>query len=224
MKLILCTLAVCLSILASVLTTKALIRDESKRIRISFAKTATDPDGMQSRQEMLVQRLEAINVQLAALSRRLSQLEETIGGKEHAADTGALRTSLQSLTKRTDTLAASLTKLDGVPDLLTELTAYIDQSFEHLEEVTTTAATEKLAAPLEEMGKRLDTIDSYFTPLYAFLGLAYDPNSDAALAANPTVDARITALAGQLDALRKDIADLREWLAPRTIEPARRVR
>jgi len=224
MKLILCTLAVCLSILASVLTTKALIRDESKRIRSSFAKTAADPDGMQNRHDTLAQRLEAINLQLAALNRRLSLLEESIGGKEHAADAGTLRASLQDLTKRTDALAASLTRLDGVPDLLTELTAYIDQSFEHLEEVTTTAAPEKLAAPLEEMGKRLDTIDSYFTPLYAFLGLVYDPKSDDVLAAYPTVDARITALASQLDTLRKDIADLREWLAPRTIEPVRRVR
>lgn len=224
MKLIFCTLAVCLSILASVLTTKALIREESKRIRSSFGKTATTPDGMQNRQETLVPRLEAINAQLVVLNRRLSLLEASVGAKETVAETDTLRATLQNLTQRTDGLAASLTKLNDVPDTLSELTAYIDQSFEHLEAVTTTTAPERLVVSLDEMGKKLDTLDSYFTPLYAFLGLVYDPKSDDVLAAYPTVDARITALAGQLDALRKDIADLREWLTPRTIEPVRHVR
>jgi len=225
MKLTLCTLAICLSILASVLTTKALIREESKRIRSSFAKTAADSDGLQNQKDPVIQKLEAINAQLTALNRRLSLLEEGIAGKEHAADGESLRSTLQNLTKRTDGVTASLTKLDGVPDLLSELTAYIDQSFEHLEEtVTTTASPEKLAAQLEAVERRLAIIDSYFTPLYAFLGLVYDPKSDDVLAAYPTIDARITALSGQLETLRKDIADLREWLVPRTFDPNRRVR
>lgn len=224
MKLILCTLAVCLSVLASVLTTKTLIRDEGKRIRSALAKTAAEPDSLQNRHDTLAQRMEAVSVQLAALNRRLSLLEESVGGKERATDAETLRASLRNLTRQTDGLSTSLAKLDGVPDLLSELTAYIDQSFEHLEEVTATAAPEKLAAPLDELGKRLDTLDSYFTPLYAFLGLVYDPKNEDVLAAYPTVDARITALAGQLEAVRKDIADLREWLAPRTLDPVRRVR
>ena len=74
---------------------------------------------------------------------------------------------------------------------------------------------ERLAA----MEKRLADIDSYFTPLYAFLGLVYDPANEAVLAAYPTLDKRISALDEKLVQLQRDLAALRESLEPRTKEP-----
>jgi len=217
MKIVLCTLAVCLSVLASVFTTRVLVRDEGKRIRSSFTKTFSAPDSAQNRQEEFFQKLDALNAQLATLNRRLSLLEESAGrGQRDNATAEHLRLTLQTLSKRTEGVAASLERLEAMPGLLSELSTYLGQSFEHLEE--TVAVT---AIPTE---KKLNDIDNYFTPLYAFLGLVYDPGKKDLLAAYPSVDARISALSKQLDAVRTDIADLREWLAPRTIEPARRIR
>lgn len=217
MKMVLCTLAVCLSVLASAFTTRVLVRDEGKRIRNAFTKTVPAPDGAQNRQEAFLQKLDALDAQLATLNRRLALLEERAarGQRESAAD-GPLRLTLQALSKRTEGVAASLAKLDAMPGLFSDLTAYLDQSFGHLEETVTVTAL-----PAE---KKLDDIDNYFTPLYTFLGLVYDPGKKDLLAAYPSVDARISALSKQLDAVRTDISDLREWLTPRTIEPARRIR
>ncbi len=217
MKMVLCTLAVCLSVLASVFTTRVLVRDEGKRIRGSIAKTLPDPDSARNRHEAFLQKLDALNAQLAALNRRLSLLEESAGrGQRDSATAEHLRLTLQTLSKRTAGAASSLERLESMPGLLEELSAYLGQSFEHLEE--TVSAT---AIPME---KKLNDIDSYFTPLYAFLGLVYDPEKKDVLAAYPSVDARISALSKQLDAVRTDIAGLREWLAPRTIEPPQRIR
>jgi len=217
MKMVLCTLALCLSVLASVFTTRALVRDEGKRIRSSFTKTFPDPDSAQNRQEAFLQKLDALNAQLASLNRHLSLLEENAGRSQRDSTTAEhLRLTLQTLSKRTESVASSLAKLDTMPGLLSELTTYLGQSFEHLDE--TVAVT---AIPME---KKLNDIDNYFTPLYAFLGLVYDPEKKDLLAAYPSVDVRISALSKQLDAVRADIADLREWLTPRTIDPARRIR
>ena len=226
MKMVLCTLAVCLSVLASVFTTRALVRDEGKRIRNSFTKTFPDPGSAQNRQEAFLQKLDALNAQLATLNRRLPLLEESAGQSQRDTATAEpLRITLQTLSKRTEGVASSLAKLDAMPGFFSELTTYLDQSFEHLEEtVTVTAIPEALTMRIGAMEKKLTDIDNYFTPLYAFLGLVYDPEKKDLLAAYPSVDARISAISKQLEAVRADIADLREWLTPRTIDPARRIR
>ena len=82
-----------------------------------------------------------------------------------------------------------------------------------------TAVPEDFAERLAAMEKRLADIDSYFTPLYAFLGLVYDPANEAVLAAYPTLDKRISALDEKLVQLQRDLAALRESLEPRTKEP-----
>ena len=222
MKLVICTLAICLSILASVLTTKELIRAEGKKIRSSVPKALAETLDGTGHQDSLAQKLDAINAQLGTLNRRLLSLEENAARQTSDLPSQATSEHVQALTKNGAGLSSALTRLDAVSGHLAKLTTYLDKSFEHLEEtVTETAAPTKLNDSLEVMAKKIEDIDSYFTPLYAFLGLSYDPANNDLLAAYPSVDVRINELFMQLEAVRKDIASLREWLTPRNIEPTR---
>ncbi len=225
MKLIICTLAICLSILASVLTTQELVRAESKKIRSSVPRALTEPLDGAGRPDSLAQKLDAINAQLGNLNRRLLSLEDSVARQPSGLPSHSASATGQALTKNGGSLTSALTRPDAVPGHLAGLTTYLDKSFEHLEKtVTETAASQELTDSLEVMAKKIDDIDSYFTPLYTFLGLAYDPPNNDLLATYPSVDVRINELFLQLDAVRKDIADMREWLKPRNIEPTKHPR
>ena len=226
MKLILCTSAICLSVLTSVLTTKSLVREEGRRIRTSLSKALTDSAEPLERQESLAQKLEALNNQLANMSRRMTALEEAVRSAQTASVAGrTLPANLQTLSRSSNGAASALTKLEAFPELFAELTTYLDQSFDHLEKsIVDTAAPEELVAPLQGMANKIDAIDSYFTPLYAFLGLVYDPDNADLIAAYPSLDERINELYLQQEATRKDLAALREWLTPRNIDPVKRPR
>lgn len=227
MKLILCTLAVCLSILTSIFTTQSLVRAEGKRTRASLAKTLEEPAGAAGIPDSIPKRLEAINSQLATLNRRMSALEETV--RPVAAVGAAVDPSAQSdllaIRRELSGIAASLARFNGLPGHLAELTTYLGQSFEHVEKVVAEkAAPEAFAPAFDGMAQKLDAIDSYFTPLYAFLGLAYDPSNVDLIAAYPSLDERINALYLQQEVIREDIAALRQWLTPRNIDPVKRPR
>ena len=228
MKLILCTLAVCLSILVSVFTTRVWVHEEGKRTRSSIAKTIGEAPDTAHIQESLSKKLDAINNQLAGLNRRLSVLEETTRAAP-SSDTEAISASIQGtlseLRKELSSVTASLAKLNGVPELLAELTTYLGDSFAHLEKTTIESRVpEALTLTLVGMTQQLDTIGSYFTPLYAFLGLVYDPSNEDLLATYPSVDERINALYLQMQSLRQDIADVKESLTPRHMEAVKRQR
>ncbi|MDX9867068.1 MAG: hypothetical protein RBT78_04010 [Kiritimatiellia bacterium] len=211
-------LALGLGLLAAIMTLRRGIREEGRRIRIALSQALAEPEGLRERQSDLLRKAEALNVQLATLNRRLSRIESHAPEEARAAPTGSA--APHSPAPRTDELSAAIGNLNALPGLLTELTAYLDQAFGHLEEtVTVTAVPEDFAERLTAMEKRLAAIDSYFTPLYAFLGLVYDPANDAALAAYPTLDKRISALDEQLVQMRRDLAALREGLGPRRMEP-----
>ena len=217
MKLILCTLAICLSVLASVFTTKELIRAEGKKVRSSLPKVLTEPLDAAGRQESLVQKLDAINAQLGSLNRRLASLEEGYARPSQAAAGNA-----QALTRNGVGLTSTFARLDGLPGQLADLTTYLDQSFEHLESKITEAAVPQHATEeIDNMAKKIDAIDSYFTPLYAFLGLAYDPANADLLASYPSVDVRINELFLQLEAVRKDVDFIRVRITPIVIEPTK---
>lgn len=228
MKLILCTLAVCLCLLASIFTTRSLVREEGKRTRASLARTLEEPAGDSGMPESAAKRLEAIGSQLASLSRRMSALEDAV---RPAAAAGAAVAppapsgDLLDLRRELNGIAASLARLNGLPGHLAELTTYLGQSFEHVEKVVAEeSAPEALAPAFDGMAQKLDAIDSYFIPLYAFLGVAYDPSNTALLAAYPSVDERLNTLYLQQEVIREDIAALRQWLTPRNIDPVKRPR
>jgi hypothetical protein len=219
MKLILCTLAICLSVLASVLTTKEVIRGEGKKIRSAMPKALAEEDG---RPDPLLQKLESVNVQLGTLNRRLAALEETCA-----------RSSLPMAAPRASTrppheaagLTDTLARLDALPGQLTDITGYLDQSFEHLEKtVSASAATERVDAALADLTKRLTALDGYFLPLFLFLGLDADPANNDLLATYPSVDDRLNEVCVQLYDLKKDLCYVRERLTPYVREPTKHQR
>ena len=117
--------------------------------------------------------------------------------------------------------SAALARLDAVSGHLVELTTFIDQSFDHLEKtVTEAAAAQRIAEAIGPLANKVDAIDSYFTPLYAFLGLDYDPANADLMAAYPSVDLRLNELLLQIEALQKDLAYVKERV-PRIVEPIR---
>ena len=228
MKLILCTLAVCFSLLASVLTLSDLARTEGKKTRISIPKALTEPLVAFGREESVVQKLDAINAQLTSLNKRLSQLEE---GSAHAVratsnaatSTDPTQADLRALAKSVSGLSASIARLEGVPTHLAALTTYLDRSFEHLEKtVAESAAPQDLLTPINQIATKVDNIDSYFTPLYAFLGLTYDPANQDLIAAYPSIDERINDLAFQLAATHKELTEFHRMMTPVIIEPTHR--
>lgn len=227
MRVILCTLAVCLSLLAAVFTIQELIRAEGRRIRAAIPKALCEPaDG----QESVMQRLDDLSAQAASLGKRLAQLEEKSSKPPAPAadDTpGALLSETRALASAVRGVAASQARLEGVPRHLAELTTYFDRSFSHLEKKIAEGAPPDApqAVALSRLATRVDTIDRYFTPLYAFLGLVYDPGNEDLLADYPSVDVRLNALAADLRELRDAVADLRKRMpVPIVIEPTKHPR
>jgi hypothetical protein len=221
MKLILCTLAICLSILASVFTTTELIHAEGKKIRSSIPKAQAEPADLSKRPDTLVMKLDAINAQLSTLNRRLASLEASGSRQAPSVPPNATTRDSASLQNYTAVNSATLAQLDAVSGHLVQLTTFVDQSFEHLEKtVTETAAAQRIAEALEPMANKVDAIDSYFTPLYAFLGLDYDPANADLMAAYPSVDLRLNELLLQIEALQKDLDYVKERV-PRIVEPIR---
>ena len=228
MKLILCTLAVCCSFLLSVATTQSVVRDEGKRTRVSVSKGQAESSAGADLQEPLAQKLDALNNQLSNLNRRMSVLEEALKPDEsaHSSDPSQnMQSTLLALRRELSGVSSALARLNGVPGHLAELTVFLDKSFDHLEKTAAANATpETTLASLDAMTQKIDAIDSYFTPLYAFLGLVYDPANDGLMAGYPTVDERINELYLQQQAIRQDIADFRYMMTPRNIEPVKRPR
>ncbi len=219
MKLILCTLAVCISILASVFTTKTLIREEGKKIRASVQKAQSEPPETAGRQDPLVQKLEAINAQLANINRRMSLLEDTLARQTPSTASDKTAEELQALTRNVEGLMAALAGIGAMPRHLAELTTYFDKSFEHLEnKVTESASPALLAESLDGLSKKVDQVDSYFPALYAFFGVMYDPANADVYATYPSVDKRINELFIQLDTLQADITYIKDRLTYRTYE------
>ncbi len=225
MKLILCTLSICLSILASVFTTKELVRAEGKKIRSSIPKALTEPVEAAGRAESLIQKLDAITAQLGSLSRRLTSLEDTYARQNPLLAPLGPAGSAPGLNKTAVSLGATLARLDAIPDQLDNITTYLDESFEHLENtVTETTAPQRVTDALDPMAKKIDAIDNYFTPLYKFLGLVYDPANADLLADYPSVDVRLNELSLQIEAMHQDLAELRVFVTPYNIEPTKHPR
>lgn len=228
MKVILCTLAICLSILASFFTTRVLIRDEGKRTRASFSKALSESPDVSDPQKPFIQKMDTLNSQLASLNHRVSALENAVRDSQSATaneDYANLQSALVSLTKQVNGMSAALTRFDGIPTYLAGMTTFLDQSFKRLEKTAgASAAPETMTTALDDMSRKIDDIDGYFTPLYAFLGLVYDPDNSAQVAAYPSLDKRINELSVQIEAVRQDIADFREWATPRNIDTAKRPR
>lgn len=225
MKLILCTLALCLSILASVFAVKQAVREEGKKTRAAFSK-ATDalPLAGDDRSAAILSRLDALDTQVGNLNRHLSALEAAARPSPVTdAPLRKLQASADELRNELQSVSREIARLGGVPAHLAELTTFLDNSFDHMEKTVAAHATDQALAPaMEGLAQQLTIIDSYFTPLYLFLGLTYDPANQDLLAAYPSLDERMNELARQASQIRQEVADLNEWVRPpRRTEPSK---
>ncbi len=215
MKVLLCTLAICLSVLISTLTLSDAVRAEARKTRSAIPKALTEPLEPNVRNESVLQKLDALDVQLANLNRRVAALETSAPAsprgsvRSDAAD--ETQKDLRALQQSVGSLSARLSRMDGVPTHLAELTTYLDRSFDHLEKTVADAAgpQQDLQTPLAQMADKIDALDGYFTPLYLFLGLPSDPATQDLLTSYPSLDRRIDDLAEQLEAVRKDVAAIK---------------
>jgi hypothetical protein len=223
MKLALCTLAVCLALLASLITTQELIRAEGKRVRAALPRAL---DETAAGQESVAQKLDALNAQLAGLSRRLGELESNAGKRAPAQEVSPATTEARSLSNAARVLAASEERLAVLPQQIAELTAFVDRSFEHLEgQVGARAAgSDELKASLAALATKVDALDRYFKLLYTFLGLTFNRDNEDALGAYPSLDARVNDLSLSVEALRVAVEDVRKRVTPVVIEPTKHPR
>lgn len=215
MKLVMCTLAVCLSVLASTFTVREAVKVEARRTRGAVGKAAAPEDTAGAEGAALAavgQRLEALTRQLEVLNGRVSAVEAAVGAlpvPEKVDMTG---------------VETALAKLDGVPGALAELAEAMGEAFEEVEAaVRHNERHDEVAESLEALEAGLAVVDSYFTPLYRFLGTVYDPQAVEA-AQYPSLDVRVNALQESVDKTRQEISELKEWVTHRVIEPVKRPR
>jgi hypothetical protein len=123
MKLVFCTLAICLSILASVLTLKEAVRAEGKRTRTAIPKALAEPLDESRDPDSVVRKLDALQAQLSALNKRLALLEDAgqRNGRQTAGAAPApdpLLAEVRALAASVQALSGGVERLGGVPDQL----------------------------------------------------------------------------------------------------------
>ena len=223
MKMVLCTLAICLSVLMATLSLSDLVRSEGKKTRSLVSRMLADPAVPSDHKDAVLQKMDLVNARLTAIERYLSTPEETTSDTATTpASSDSSHSEMYTLTRRLEGLNTSLAKLQGVPAHLAALTTYLDRSFAHMEKVVTPSASpDDLLKAIGKIDERTSSIDGHFMPLCTFLGLPYDLSNSDALAAYPSVDKRLNALALQIEAVRKDVADVRHLFPPQVMEPTK---
>ena len=227
MKTVLCTAAVCLCLLAHLLATRRMLQTEARLIRTTTAKALSDPRTPDGAPTSTAQRFDALHMQLVSLGRRLTLLEESLGRASKPLPDealAALRADLEAAAATQRGVQLAVERLGGVPAHLAELTTYLDRSFAHLgERVEGQTVPDDLLLSIDWTVRKLEEIDGYFTPLYAFLGLVYDPANEDLLADYPSLVVRLADLAADVQALQKSVQEIRDRLFTTSVrEPGAR--
>lgn len=223
MKMALYALAICLILGGSLITTVTLIRKEARNTRALLNKkigaTAQDSEGTP---DSLAQGLEHIVQQLSALNRRMTLLEEGIAAQP--ADTISqrrLNTQWANLPQELRELTAAQKRLNVLPGYLADLTRYLERSFVHVEErIAAKAQPNEMIEILAEMAQRLDLMEEFFAPVYQALGMTDKPEGPEL--SLETLRAQLERVDKEVQEIRKDIRNLREWMTPRNLAPGER--
>lgn len=230
MKIIVCTAAICLVIGLSVFTTQKAIEAEGRRTRGFLPGVLNNPLGGG---DSLVSKVDKLNDTLISINKRLTRLEE-LSSRGSAVDNSEImaavtKTSgeLGRITAQLSTLATEQDSLKVIPRQL----QIIDQNMRVILLAKENAAAEakppedELLATLDWVVQKLDDIDSYFPPLYTFLGTVYsggDPRLE--IADYPSVDKRLNEVILRLEELQKDVSVTVKNVSPHIIEPTKRPR
>jgi len=198
---------------------------EGRRTRAAFGRSLDTDVPVDDTQNVIAKKLESIQSQLAALSRRMTVLEESIAARPQVADnTARLQTDLTATRQEVKAIASSQARLSGVPGYLADLTRYLDRSFAHIENrVADSGTPEALLLAVDDLTQRLNVIEELVATLNATLGVLPD-TQDGAQTTILSLDTRLSQLAEQNENIRKDIVALREWMTPRNIDPVKRPR
>ena len=125
MRTMLCTLVICLTVGAAVFSTRSYVLEEGRRTRAAFGRSLDTYVPVDDTQNVIAKKLESIQSQLAALSRRMTVLEESIAARPQVADnTARLQTDLTARGRKVKAIASSQARLSGVPGYLADLTRY----------------------------------------------------------------------------------------------------
>ena len=225
MKLILCTIALCLVIGVSVFTTQKVVQAEARKTRNSMPGMLNNPlEGGQS----LIARVDSLNASLAAINKRLTRIEEMTGreGKESGDQirlvTVGIREEIDRLSLKVNTIANEQAVLKDIAGQLNLLSAEIRTVAGAIDAKGQTGAlaSDEVVKAMDWMVQKIEDIDSYFPPLYDFLGAVYT-DEVAGLAEYPSVDLRLNEVILALDKIQEDAAATRKLVTPYVIEPTR---
>ena len=223
MKIIMCTAAVCLLIGVSIFTTQRTIETEGRRTRSSMPGVLSNPlgDG-----ESLVTRVDRLNANLTAINNRLTRLEE-ISNRKNKVDNSELKSISSEINEDVGRMTARLNAISKEQFALRDLPSQL-QTIDHNMRIILLAKDEstKQSPPPQEiiktldwMVQKIDDIDSYFPPLYDFLGAVYE---SPALDGYPSIDKRLNEVIMQLDEMQKEVTTTLKHVSPYVIEPTRR--
>ncbi|MFA7171891.1 MAG: hypothetical protein WC340_00510 [Kiritimatiellia bacterium] len=230
MKLIACTAAVCLVIGLSIFTTQKTIEAEGRRTRSFLPGVLNNPlgDG-----DSLVSKVDKLNDTLISINKRLTRLEEfssrgsVVDSSEIMAAVTKTSGELSRIIAQLNTLASEQDGLKVIPRQL----QIIDQNMRVILLAKESVAAEdkppekEILATLDWIVQKVDDINSYFPPLYTFLGAVYsggDPRRE--IAGYPSVDKRLNEVILRLEELQKDMSVTTKNVSPRIIEPTKRPR
>jgi len=228
MKILACTAAVCVVIALSIFTTQKTIETEGRRTRASMPGVLSSPlgDG-----ESLVSKVEKLNATLSSINKRLTRLEDT-GNRETKVKTDELKAISTDINQEVERIAARLNAISKEQDALRDIPAQLQVIDRNMRIAILAKENEAKAAPasdppkeiietLDWMVQKIDAIDSYFTPLYSFLGAVYTEKSSDAATSYPSVDKRLNEMIMQLDQLQKDMKITLKNVSPHVREPSR---
>nr|MDA3926610.1 hypothetical protein [Kiritimatiellia bacterium] len=227
--LIMSTAAVCLVIGLSIFTTQKTIEAEGRRTRGSMPGVLNNPlrDG-----ESLITKIGKLNATLTAINKRLTRLEEISNLKnkgdnsEIKAISSKISKDVNRITARLNTLTEEQATLKYIPSQL----RIIDQNMRIIllakeeAKAAESPTPEEIVKTLDWMVQKIDNIDSYFPPLYNFLGAIYIGNGKAASDSYPSVDKRLNEVMLQLDDLQQDMTTTLKYISPYIREPTKRPR
>ncbi len=227
MKHFLFTAALSLAFGAAIFTNHRVVQAEARKTRNAMPGMLMTPaEGGIS----LMTRIDNLDAGMAALNRRLTRLEELIERSARAdsttsrevetavrAELGKVAGNLEAIAAEQARIKSSLMQLDRISSGLSTIGEAIDQG------ALQSAPPEEIVNALEWLVQSIKEIESYFPPLYDFLGAVYTGDGQT-FADYASVDLRLNELLLVLDKVREDAAATRELVTPYVIETGKRPR
>ncbi|MDD2600884.1 MAG: hypothetical protein PHO37_16955 [Kiritimatiellae bacterium] len=230
MKIMACTAAVCLVIGLSIFTTQRSIEAEGRRTRNFLPGVLNNPQGDG---DSLINKVDKLNDTLGSINKRLTRLEE-LSSRDSAVDSSQIMAAMAKTSEELSRVIAQLNSVASQQESLKVIPRQlqiIDQNMRVILLAKENAAPE--AKPLEEdilaslewIVQKVEENNSYFPPLYTFLGAVYtdgDPRLD--IAGYPSVDKRLNEVVLRLEELQRDMSITVKNVSPHIIEPTKRPR